>query len=554
MLLVRPLPENEESFRGYLFRVADANGLPGIRPLLETVNLSCLNSTGSPLLRCLGRKESELSLLAGLVPKSDGYRESMQFSRSLPERYWNRSHPRCCPKCLAEHQVWLSQWELALSVSCPHHRIRLQDICNGCGRQLSWHRTDWMECECGVRLSDLPAVPCNDGEYGVSKQLYRLLHGMPPESDSLAPDVASLPGFLALIGFLGAYAIRPQGTRPLKTASVYPLEGAVVMVRAAGEILSDWPDNFHQYLSRMQRDHEQHKTLKDRFGHFYHSLYRNFVGESYAFLHLAFEDYLKRHWQGALNRRHSRFAGTTLAKQTMLPLPEAAKLLELSRNTVRSLLDGGNLAGSRRTLPSGRVLITIDRASLHSYMRSRKTLISAKEARKILGFGKRLFQRLLNDGIVRAVSGPIVDGKPVWRFEQEDIRALAEDSQRLRLPKQNASLANSGLIGIPEVAKRLRIKQEVAYHLIRTGLLPFVDYAGKRSGSRAVTESDLSVFCSRYVTAADMAKQVNRAPRYLVPWLAQHGIVPVCGPEVDGCRQYFYRREVIQILETIDSK
>ena len=86
-------------------------------------------------------------------------------------------------------------------------------------------------------------------------------------------------------------------------------------------------------------------------------------------------------------------------------------------------------------------------------------------------------------------------------------------------------------------AKLLGIKQQVAYHLVRTGLLGSVPSRDNRSVQ--VRPSDLQSFMNQYVSLVSLAKERATVSKVL---RAQLPCIPVTGPDIDGGRQYFYRR------------
>jgi len=86
-----------------------------------------------------------------------------------------------------------------------------------------------------------------------------------------------------------------------------------------------------------------------------------------------------------------------------------------------------------------------------------------------------------------------------------------------------------------EAAKRLCLKQQVVYDLVRQGLLTTIqdDLPGRR-----VTQVSLEDFQANYVSLVEYARSLNRAPRWLLQTLS---VRPVTGLMIDGSRQYFFR-------------
>ncbi len=88
---------------------------------------------------------------------------------------------------------------------------------------------------------------------------------------------------------------------------------------------------------------------------------------------------------------------------------------------------------------------------------------------------------------------------------------------------------------VDQVACQLGLKQEVAYQLVRSGLIPSTAVKGR---GRRVSADAVQGFREQYVSLAELARDAGKVPRRL---LGELGAVPVSGPAVDGCRQYFFR-------------
>ena len=102
---------------------------------------------------------------------------------------------------------------------------------------------------------------------------------------------------------------------------------------------------------------------------------------------------------------------------------------------------------------------------------------------------------------------------------------------------------------IPDVALKLEVKQEVAYALVRSGLLSTNDRRVGRRAERRVSMRSLGDFQQRYVFCRDLARILGRSPKSVALFLAREGVTPAAGPEVDGCRQLvFVRTEIDDCL------
>jgi predicted DNA-binding transcriptional regulator AlpA len=96
------------------------------------------------------------------------------------------------------------------------------------------------------------------------------------------------------------------------------------------------------------------------------------------------------------------------------------------------------------------------------------------------------------------------------------------------------------LISVPETAERLGVKQEVAYALVKSKLLPVRVHRVGRRDVQLVYIGDLAAFSERYVFARDVAKALGRSSRSLIQALTNSNVRAVASPDANGCRQVVY--------------
>jgi hypothetical protein len=100
-----------------------------------------------------------------------------------------------------------------------------------------------------------------------------------------------------------------------------------------------------------------------------------------------------------------------------------------------------------------------------------------------------------------------------------------------------------GRISVVEAAECLGIKQEVAYSLVKKGIIISERILVGRNKQTLITQESLTLFRSTYIDAAAIAKINNTSPRSVVNNLNSLGIRPITGSSIDGCRQYFFERQ-----------
>ena len=139
-ILVRPEPKKDESWLGYLLRLAAENGYTGLSDLGRVIDhtpISLLMSDPKTTMQSMGIQASNCK-----VPQPSKTRTSGLGAKLFATGRCR--HFKVCPQCLFEdaHPYLRSQWDgpIAFSGCCPVHSCALLDACPGCG-QPAWPRS-----------------------------------------------------------------------------------------------------------------------------------------------------------------------------------------------------------------------------------------------------------------------------------------------------------------------------------------------------------------------------------------------------------------------------
>lgn len=606
-LLIRPQIAVGDGPIGYLAKLAEANRLT----LGELVALGVVyDGEALRLQRC--------ALPTGVDLALDDHLERVSTLLLEHPDSWVRRFRRCCPACLQNSPRWLVGWELLFADACPVHELWLVDRCSRCGELLSWSRGRLLACDCGQLLAQQQAVACPSGVARLAQALVDKLLEQPTDH-ALAPveglDVRQLQ---RLIRFLGSYADPEPGPRPQKIAGLDRIEISWRLTSLAAELLDRWPDALHQVLERMQTRHAESGggRLFGRFGHFYTALYKGFPETEFQPIRDAFENYIAEHWRGALALRNRRFPPSILQRAAWIPANHACALLEVSRQRLVNLVKEGQIAGETRVGSTGREFIVVRRADVERQVEVLTQEVDLATAARLLGLSKRRMQALRpwlfpearktgNAGMPWAIprkridallkilkETENVDAPPsgqvalshvlqFWAWTDRAVATLLSDVITGNVVPSYANRRTKGIgalilpidglrgwlatehqgqcvcLTIPQVAERVGIKQEVAYAIVRAGLLRTkpLDAVTKRS-TQCVEPTDLEEFGARYVFARDVAKQLGRSPKAVIEKLVLLGIKPACGPEINGCRQAVFEQgpEFERVLRRLSPK
>lgn len=591
-LLVRPFPGRHEGPQGYLLRLAEAN-------CMSMAELSRLGIHYDP--GCLARQH----LLPELALDPDLHAHVVRMTNWLDTkgRIWNSRHARFCPHCLEDDPTWRAGWELYFHDVCPRHGVWLVDQCSSCRQPVRWRRDSLLRCQCGsdLRAETPGSAPGNLQRLSTILEVKLLgwdeLNPLPPFVDLDVDQVQRLVRYLG--GYMDPLAI----PRPMKLRNVGRLEVSWPVSSLAAEILFNWPDALHGTLDRLQAASSGEKNgLTGVFRHAYLYLYKGLKEAAYAQVRDAFEAWLAEHWKGLLARRNRRLAVELLEKVQWIPGSVAAQDLGISMARLRLLVREGKLEGEESFSTSGRRYTVVRRDQLDAIRVQLAGEMTMAEAMDLLGIGKVRMQRILRllfpsarriadkaylpwcvpRGEVEAllalgVNLPMI-GIPdehqvslghlfkYWNWDGDEIVALVEavkagttmpqallenargisrwvfDVAQLRALHKGVSNGRSNWVSIPETAKILGIKQQVAYWLTHHGFIRAERLGSLKDVGSRVRREEIERFRREHVFGREIAAILGRSSRKVMQMLAEQGIYPLRGHGAEPCRQLVYAR------------
>lgn len=145
-LAVRPEPNVDESFNGFLLRVGKLNCIFTPREILDCLGTQPTAASGvSGWLEAPSRATFS-SLERRLERPMESHRVRFKARDLLP---WLRSEhriisdlrlgfPRICPRCVSEQGYIDWRWGLAVTAHCPKHKCLLVSECPSCHKKLNW--------------------------------------------------------------------------------------------------------------------------------------------------------------------------------------------------------------------------------------------------------------------------------------------------------------------------------------------------------------------------------------------------------------------------------
>ena len=249
-----------ESWPGYLLRLANANGFPGINAIAQILKLTNYQLIASSPLATLSLLDVKCTSLkevnCAFAPPGCKYTELGTYGRSI--------YARICPKCLTKDAIpyCRSAWDLALQVCCSIHRCVLIDECPQCKGQLDYQRPSVESCTCGfdLRLCK-PAAASN--LYAAIRDVFELAETFSPPTGTFASSSVRECDALGVILRLLAQSqpAPPPGRQTAKIPSYQAFVRAVELDTLAGWF-EDWPNGFVHQIIRSKKANAMSRAVK----------------------------------------------------------------------------------------------------------------------------------------------------------------------------------------------------------------------------------------------------------------------------------------------------
>lgn len=301
-LVVTPKPMPYESYKGYILRVAEANGYRSIHGMLRHAGM-----TENDIRSAMPPPDKLKPLLGSDLPEFDFLSEKTKHSRyqvlsghRIPTLYLRSKHTRVCPCCITENGYISSFTELKYALVCPEHKVETIDQCPSCGKGLDVFRPGRTKCQCGYDFKHAM------GNEVTNNAVIGLMHILKAKLEKQDLDIRLLES----LGF-PVEAIAQMSLNTILSL-LYRLEGRsgdmqpngdlMATVTLAASIFTDWPKGFHQYLEETQAPQANMAStgLRKQFLPIYETLFKNGLPkDEVSFMHQAFVEFGQSQWRKA---------------------------------------------------------------------------------------------------------------------------------------------------------------------------------------------------------------------------------------------------------------
>lgn len=474
-----------------------------------------------------------------------------------------------------------------------------------------------MRCHCGSEISSWEQAEASPSSVDAARQIWRaFVKAIDVRKDSDRPHISaiddlSLASVASLISHLGATTDTTECMLSPKAWRNLALLETSRLISAAYSRLTDWPLKFHDFLREEERLIEGTAVTSPRLHRLKKFLFHD-LPPDLNFLLDGFRGYMRDESMGTLDRRRGWATDSDIQSQAYVAATVAARQLGIRAVTLHTLAARVGVTEVRKPGGIRRHFTLIERTALSSLKQELSDEISLRKISLLLGTSTSRVEQLADLGLLnrRAVTHGLVStslfrrsdalelidslkggGRVLAHTDREIsfaeiskyflsqraefvalIRAVQE--QRINLSRWDESargIAGAifgreeflnwhrqqccvGGVTIPEAAAHLDVKQEVAYHLVRSGLLKGrVAVRGRRAVTLITTDA-LSDFEQRYVSSVELAAAMSLSVGKVVAVLSDFGVSPICGPQTDGSRQNMFRRgDVALVSEALEA-
>jgi hypothetical protein len=510
--------------------------------------------------------------------------------------------PRWCPLCIDESEWLRPVWRIKVATVCHRHEVHLLQICPICKQTPKFSDILCGKCECGVIFSRI-VVAATKWHVNLAAALAATLHGEATFKVGGQAVTFTTKQLVRLISYSGRLIEGPDLIRPGQIRHLEKLEVAAKIFNGAASLLFDWPNVFWDCLKNCVRNSPQDSSIQRVFFPLYRVIYVYLRGSAFQFLRNAFELFLLSHWQGELSGRHRSFQGGTINMHPRRSLSPLARANHIGSKTLKRIVDESDLLESKFKVPSKRHIMTIDKSILYNVIPHPNDYLDLKSTSLALGLKRSRIRQLVAGGVLVSEKRPNWMNSKRWLFKRNEVsqfvlklRQVSENSsiqgesvtlnyalqywrgmtdelcallravkareipyylssdgllrdiifnkQILHTWLQKKRISEKNWVTGQAAARILKLKLEVLYELVDKGLIEAILVPKGGKTLKQIPQKSLDRFQAEFISLAELARKQKTSSNAL---LKRMNTAAVCGPKVDGCRQYFFRKTNLRI-------
>lgn len=273
-LLFTEEPHPDESFIGYVLRIAALNEIPDIRWIfrLVTSKLPADSNYGYnfdfkvdtfALSKILGIGEIQLKDLLYVRPNCErkNTRKLLSFyGHPIHQDLINRTLPKICPACLIESNYCRRIWEAAFITACSIHKCLLLAYCPACKYMLEWARPKIHLCHCRFDFRKSKLVFLKDKELRLVNYFYNafgLSAGNPEVTLGYPLNTLDPERLLKLLYLTRAYYEKNSDYTSYRTGIYRGNEKIHKQLYSAVKVFDNWAVNYHIFVEAWTKKYKK---------------------------------------------------------------------------------------------------------------------------------------------------------------------------------------------------------------------------------------------------------------------------------------------------------
>lgn len=391
MLLIRPLPELKESWRGYILRLSERNYLNNPKQMLRITNIDLkdLRTTIPPLssvAKLTGHTEEKLREIFPLTLETP---HILLLGNKVQKEYFRINSPKICPDCIRENKYISARWDIEPMNVCHIHKRHLISYCHDCSKGLTWYRNGMVNCKNGHKLHEHHGEPATVEEVHFAELLASKIEGFqirPETTGSKIPqafyemELATFLGVTNTLGIRMALAERQNDRiKPVGSPEVYDN-----MVR----LLSNWDYEFNNLMAKsIEKTSVKQPSIRASYERIYGALFKKgWPQKELEFIRSSFYKYaVKNNDSLFFDSRTKKKFDLKNTPHNYVGINEAAKLLGTMPSTLRKKIKKGEVKYQVHTYPSGQEKYLIDLNSIPQKLPNTKGDLSRRKAAAYVG-------------------------------------------------------------------------------------------------------------------------------------------------------------------------
>lgn len=280
MLLIYGCPFKDESLSGFLFRVAKENLMDNVSWILENIESETKTSFKEYEINWL--TGNEIRILSDFLRIDIEAATKMTFRhilnslnlnyQSVSKNMWfNVKHTRYCPSCIKEKAFHRTTWSSTHTIFCTKHLNYLIEKCDECHRLITIKQLINGKCVCKREYKKIKSKQTKNEIVFQYQSLIdsSILKGSCDDNYFFSNDSSKFMQSIEFLGFWVSQLIskrnishlydgKAQDLNQLKSSK--SINQSVSLYEFSYNIIKDWPNNFHTFLSLAENEN----TLKFR--------------------------------------------------------------------------------------------------------------------------------------------------------------------------------------------------------------------------------------------------------------------------------------------------